>query len=306
MPSFLVTGATGFIGSHVVRELIKMNFEVYALVRHESNLWRIEDVKDKIKKIQYDIFDSEKLKKIVRDIGPNIIIHLAWYVEPGKYLNSIKNIDYIRASVELAKIAKEINCQKFVSVGSCFEYDLEEKYISENTKLSPNTLYSASKIATFYALKEIFNNSSTKFVWARLFYLFGPYEDERRFVPYIISSLLKNEEVLLTDCLQVRDYLFIEDCSKIIVKISLSDFEGEINIGSGIPITLKEIALMIGKKLNRVEKLKIGAKARPPNDPPFVCAKIEKLKSIFPEFIPENLESAIDKTIAWWKNKYNF
>ncbi len=202
--------------------------------------------------------------------GVEILIHLAWYTEPNQYLTSPLNIDCLTGTLNLAKAFVEAGGRRFIGIGTCFEYDTDQCLLSINTPLNPKSIYAASKASAFQLLTQIFSVSGVEFSWCRLFYLYGDGEDTRRLVAYIKQKLSIGETVELTSGNQIRDFLDVQDAAKMIVEESLSSLQGPINICSGIPITIRQIAENIADHFGRRDLLKFGA--RPDNliDPPCV------------------------------------
>lgn len=259
----LLTGATGFIGYKVFTNLNKNNFSIRAIVRNNKKKFIEENKLSTDLIIVDDLFNKSEDWWTEQCKGIDTIIHTAWYTEPGKYLQSTKNIDCLIGSLNLAKGAIKAGVRRFVGVGTCFEYDLNVGDISITTPLKPKSLYSHSKVALFSILSELLRKESMEFVWCRLFYLFGDGEDDRRLVPYLHNRLSKNKTVELTSGKQIRDFLDASDASEIIFNISINNHEGPINICSGIPITIKELAEKIADKYGRRDLLKFGV--RPEN-----------------------------------------
>ena len=135
----LITGASGFLGSHVARLLVQEGNEVFALVRRESDLWRLRDVQDALHLVYGDVLDGEQMAAIVQQVRPELCLHLAWYAEPGVYLSSPLNIRYIGASLNLAMQLAEAGCRRLVVAGTCAEYDADYGYLSESSPTRPVT-----------------------------------------------------------------------------------------------------------------------------------------------------------------------
>ena len=259
----LLTGATGFVGYKVFTNLNQNNFSIRAIVRNNKKKFIEENKLSTDLIIVDDLFNKSEDWWTEQCKGIDTIIHTAWYTEPGKYLQSTKNIDCLIGSLNLAKGAIKAGVRRFVGVGTCFEYDLNVNDVSITTPLKPKSLYSNSKVALFSILSELLKKESMEFVWCRLFYLFGDGEDDRRLVPYIHNQLSKNKNVELTSGKQIRDFLDVSDASEIIFNISINKHQGPINICSGIPITIKELAEKIADKYGRRDLLKFGT--RPEN-----------------------------------------
>lgn len=299
----LITGITGFVGSQVARVFLRGGFDVYGIIREDSNLYRVEDILPSINVLQGDLADLKSIAGDIESIKPDICVHLAWYAIPGQYLHSLENINSLTYTLELAKLLGQAGCRKFVGAGTCFEYDLSFGYLSEQTPTKPSTLYAATKVSAETSVRQIGNLTGMQIAWARLFYQYGPFENTRRLVPAVITALLRNEEVKTTLGEQVRDFMHVEDVASALYAIATGDLCGIVNVGSGSPVTVKDIALTIGNILDRTNLIKFGALPYSPTDPMFVCANNSLLKQ-GTEWAPKyNLEQGIRETISWWINQ---
>jgi nucleoside-diphosphate-sugar epimerase len=299
----LLTGASGFVGSHVARLLLSDTHEIYALERPGTDTWRIADVMNGLHLIQTDLTDQEQVAAVVGQVRPELCIHLAWYAEHGKYWNSLENLDILSASLHLARRLVDAGCGRLVGVGTCVEYDLAQGYFSEGTsRLHPRSLYAASKLSLHYLLEQVGDLTAMQTVWARLFYLYGPMEDGRRLVPFVINRFLAGESVETTPGEQVRDYLYVEDVASAIVAVAHSPLRGAVNVGSGIPLTVRDLVTRIAQLVGREDLLRIGALPPNPGDPPFICANPTRLYSA--DWQPRyDLNSGLQHTIAWWRDQ---
>jgi len=297
----LITGATGFIGSHLTRVLVHKGCSVYALIRNTSNTWRIEDILESVHVIRGDFLELDKCERQLQKIRPEICFHLAWYAEPGKYLTSQENLNMLIASIRLASHLAKLGCKKFIATGTCMEYDADLGYLSENSRLKPQSLYAASKLALYLVLEQFMATVGMDFAWLRLFYLYGPYEDQRRLIPHVICSLLRNEEAKVTKGEQIRDFLHVEDVAAAIWAVSQSNLSGPVNIGSSRPVAVRDMATRIGEILNRPELIKLGALPYSDSEQMFVCANNSRLKDNTTWVPRYDIEEGLQHTIAWWK-----
>jgi nucleoside-diphosphate-sugar epimerase len=297
----LLTGGTGFIGSHVARTLVRDGHEVYLLLRPKTNPTRIRDVLPKVYTVSGDVLDAQALAFEIQRLQPECCIHLAWYVEAGKYLAAPQNLDFLVASIELAKALAAAGCRRLVAAGTCFEYNTDLGTLRESSATRPRHLYSACKLALYTALEAYSHNTGMEFVWLRFFYQYGPFEDPRRLVPHLVNSLLRGEVAKLTPGEQVRDFLYIEDLADAVSRVVGSKLTGAVNIGSGQPITVREIAQAIGRRLDKPDLIALGAQPYVPQDPMRIVADITKLQTETgwrPRF---DLDDGLGKTIEYWK-----
>jgi nucleoside-diphosphate-sugar epimerase len=266
--SILVTGATGFVGRQVTSVLLSKNVNIVKIVR-QGDLTEKQQESSSVRSIySQDLFNEDVnwWENVLR--GIDVIIHCAWYAEPGKYLTSDLNLDCLAGSLVMTKAAVKVGVKKIVGIGSCFEYDFSYGILAIDTPLKPRNIYASSKIALYQSLLYVSKIHKVDFAWCRLFYIYGEGEDERRLHAMVRSYLEKGHEVPLTSGLQVRDYMDVSVAAEVIANIALSpDKNGAYNICSGVPITVREIAEGIAKKYGMVDKLKFGAREPNTTDP---------------------------------------
>jgi len=265
----LLTGGTGFVGRHLLRELLQRGNHVACVVRPNSAKIILPD--SAVHLIETDDLFSESVgwwERQLQDI--ELVVHAAWFVEPGEYLQSPKNLSCLQGTLTLARACIASRTRKFVSIGTCFEYDLADGALSVETPLNPKTLYAASKASTFLLLTEIAKVYDLEFLWCRLFYLFGEGEDERKLVRSIRKSLSEGTLVSLGSGKHIRDFIDVTAAADKIVDAALSSTVGPINICSGVPQTVKEIAINIATEYGRVDLLRFGSREDNTFDPPMV------------------------------------
>jgi nucleoside-diphosphate-sugar epimerase len=289
----LLTGATGFIGSHVARALVAAGHQVHALVLPNDNTWRIEDIRSNLQLIFGDLLDSSF---ILHPSSFDTCIHLAWYVEPGKYLESPENRRWVERSLVLARALQDAGCKRFVAAGTCFEYATSDGPLRESSPTGPRTLYAQSKLELCNALQSL----EMETAWVRFFYQYGPYEDPRRLVPVVINALLRGQEAKLVPGDRGRDFLHISDVASAVAAVAGSNLTGPVNIGLGTPTTVAEIGIKIGELIGRPELIKLGALPYSPTEPMHIVADNRKLCGTGwkPQY---NLDEGLRQTIAWWR-----
>ena len=280
----LLTGATGFIGRNFLKSLNDMGMQTDIIARRNNieNLAQYNSISDIIETPDLFMQDSDWWEKICRNYST--IVHLAWFTEPGIYLNSDKNLDCLIGSLSLIKGAKRAGVKKFVAAGTCLEYQIENKKLSvSNTPLNPNTLYGASKLALFYSLSQLFCTTKNNFLWCRFFYLLPNrldkiiYSSNQRLGDYIKSRIIKNEPVFLTNGNQIRDYLYVKDATDIMLNAIIHNKTGAINICSGNPRTVREIAEEIAMDFGKKDLLNFGTIAIQSNEPHYIVGEPEFL-----------------------------
>lgn len=299
----LVTGAGGFVGSQVARALLAAGHQVRAPAREESPREAVEDVAGRIEWVAADVFagDVTSLASLAR--GIELCVHCAWYAVPGQYLASAENLRCVTGSLRLLEALAGAGCRRAVFVGSCFEYAFGPEPLTETSAVRPQSLYAASKLATRFMGEQLAALRGLEFVWARLFYLYGPFEDRRRLVPAVIDSLLRGERADVTRGTQVRDFLHVADVGAALVAIALGDLTGVVNVGSARPVSVGEVVGTIETLLGREGLVRYGARAENPTDPPFVCADNRRLVEGTGWAPAHDLASGLRQTIEWSKSR---
>ncbi len=257
MSRILVTGATGFVGLPVVQQLVAAGHDVTCVIRAGSES-RLEGADVRIVTCD-DVFalTSEWWTTALQDI--ETVVHLAWYAEPGKYLTSGRNLDCLAGTLSLAKGATTAGVRRFIGIGTCFEYDLSAGTLSVDTPLAPQTPYAAAKVSAFTMLTAWCATAGIAFVWARLFYLYGPREDARRLVPQLHAKLAKGVAVDLTSGTSLRDYTEVGQAARMLVRDITGDRVGPTNICSGKGVTIRALAEGIADTYGRRDLLNFGA-----------------------------------------------
>lgn len=303
----LVTGAGGFIGSHVARLLVKEGHSVWTTITPGGSTERISDILGQISLCRVDLRERGAVRALVANARPECAIHMAWYAAPGKYWTSPENLDCVKMTLNLAQELAGGGCGRLVAAGSCAEYDWDYGFLSEeSTPLRPRTLYGVCKNATREILQGYCDSidMSMSFAWARFFYLYGPGESAERLVPSVTKALLEGEIAKCTMGEQIRDFLHVEDAASALYAVVQNKVTGPVNIGSGVPVEIRTLVETLGKILNASDRIIIGALPSRPNDPPFLVADVRKLTEQTGWKNPGPFEAGLRKAVEWWQEKF--
>jgi nucleoside-diphosphate-sugar epimerase len=297
----LITGATGFIGRQCVPALIGRGYEVHGV----SSKQHAGDSGD-VHWHRADLLSADDTGALIERVRPSHLLHLAWYVEHGKFWNSPENFRWVAGSLQLVRAFAEAGGQRAVLAGTCGEYDWSCAHLSEHgTPLVPNTLYGACKHSLQLMVSKYAIQNALSVAWGRVFFLFGPHEHPGRFVPYVVQSLLQGRPALCSHGDQVREFLHVRDVAAAFVAILDSSVDGPVNISSGVPVTVNAIARMIGARLHKEHLLQFGARPTAANDPPRLTADVARLRDEVGWQPTCDLAGALEDTIRWWEVRFD-
>ena len=297
-----LTGASGFIGSHVLRALLTAGHEVTALVVPGDSCWRLGDLLGRFSAVTGTLADLRSVRAGLENRRPEACLHLAWYMEPGKCMHAPENVHNLTATLEFVRELGRHGCSILVGSGTCAEYDSDLGYLREDGPTRPTTLYAASKAACYLVGQPLAAAADMRFAWARIFNCYGPYEDERRVVPALIRALLRGESFLATDGEQVRDYVHVEDVASALVMLAEHAGNGIFNIASGVPVTIRQLMETVGELLECSHLIQFGALPYREWDPRFMCGDNQRLRGL--GWVPRyGLRHGLQQTIDWWRGE---
>ncbi len=297
----LVTGASGFIGSFVCHQLV--NYNIVAAVSPFSKSTRINDLKRKIKIMPVNLSDYEDVRKIIKLVKPDCVIHLATHGVYAYQQNDEERIavDNYQMTFNLLSLSSKMGVKKFINTGSVFEYGSQKGKVKENDVNLNDILnqYSAIKMAT----TALTNSYADKLqvITLRPFTTYGPMEDESRFIRATIHRALENNPIEIAKNV-VRDFVYVNDVAEAYLKAEKVDYNsGEIiNIGSGKKSTLENVSSLI-KKISKSES-KIVYKEKYTRGKESACwADISKAKKVLKWYPKTSLKDGLKKTIDWVK-----
>lgn len=293
----VVTGATGFLGSHCLAPLVARGFEVVALYRE-----RAPQEQPGVQWVRGDVMDRAGMRAVLERYAPKGLLHLAWFVEPGKLIADPSNLSWAAASLDLIRAFRESGGERCTVSGSCYEYDWRFGYCVENvTPCEPDTLYGAAKDSLRRAFLAYCNVSGLSGTWGRAFFMYGPRENPARLVSSVIISLLKGLPAKSSHGLQVRDYLHIQDVADGMVALFASQARGAYNIAAGTSTTIREIVELLGKITGRGDLLQIGALPARANDAPLVLGDGRRTLNDVGWKPRLTLEAGLSATVEWWR-----
>lgn len=281
MKKILVTGATGFIGNYVIKELLKLNVEVIAT---SASFNKASDFGwfSKVKYIpfNFEAFNAtEDYYQFFKE--PDALIHLAWEGLPN-YKSSFHCDINLPRHLALLKNMIENGLRDITVTGTCFEYGIKEGCLNENMPSDPNNSYAFAKDNLRKQLQEFQKKNDFKLRWIRLFYMYGKGQNSNSLFSQLDKALANNDEMFnMSGGEQLRDYLPVETVAAYTVKIAMqNEVEGIINCCSGQPISIKQLVKKYLAESGKHIELNLGYYPYTDYEPMAFWGNNKKLKTI--------------------------
>jgi nucleoside-diphosphate-sugar epimerase len=290
----LLTGATGFIGRHAIPALLARGYEIHAPARTPPEPRR------GLIPYKVDLLDPAATARLVGEIRPTHLLHLAWYVTHGLFWRAPENLDWAAASLHLYRAFAAAGGTRITMAGTCAEYDWSATDLEETALIRPATLYGAAKAATHDLLAAASRTDGISFAWGRVFFLYGPHEHPARLIPSVITALLRGEPALVGEGRAERDFMHAADVAAALVAVLDSPHIGPINIATGHCVPMRDVVTSLAAMLGRTGLLRLGARATATDDPPRLATTAAPLKALgFTAAF--SLESGLENVISWWQ-----
>lgn len=270
----LLTGASGFIGRHLLARLLDAGVDTVVVGRRRPDGYQGDF-------IESDLLQEQNWNRLVRSAKASHLIHLAWYAEHGKYWTSPLNLQWVNASVHLVDAFCAAGGQKVVAAGTCAEYDWQCGFCREDsTLLIPSTLYGSAKDASRRLLEAICKGYQSQFVWARIFIPYGKGEDKRRLIPSLIEVFQGKRAPFGVNVNAYRDFLHVTDVADGFLSLLLSDAAGCYNIASGHPTPIADVVRSVAHAFHADPRSVLDLTTARPGEPEILFGDSRKLKAL--------------------------
>jgi len=295
MMRVLITGPSGFIGTHCLRRLLKEDCEIHAV-----NRTRAAEYNDRVTWHAADLRDAAQAVAIIARVRPTHLLHGAWVATPKVYGHSPENIAWLQSSIALVGAFGEHGGIRFVGMGSSAEYApaVGLPCIEDATPIRPATIYGKCKAACWLGVQAAAQQHGFSSAWGRLFLPYGPGDPPQRLVPTVIASLCSGQPVQITHGAKKRDFIYAPDAADLFVRLLLAPGNGAFNIGTGQATTIRFVVEYLAARYGKPELLHLGAIAPLPGEPPFLVADMQKVHDQLSWPAPTDIRSGLDQILS--------
>jgi len=320
MSRVLITGVTGFIGSHLAEKLISEGREVYGVIRRVASrdLEVIKKILKDIVLITGDITDYVSIRNALKTAKPNVVIHLAAltpvrdsFERPFEYqqANFLGTMNVAYAMLELP----DPQTRKLVAASTAEVYGLQEKTsLTEELVLKPTSPYAVSKAAADLYLQMMFQTFGLNGVILRPANTYGRKVDKSFIVEYLVTQMLNREKVYVGAPDSVRDYMYMDDhINAYLLAMEKEEADSQVfNVGTGVGTSNRELAEKIAEKIS-YDKRKIVLKSYPPgypyrpliSDQPYIVLDATKIRTRLGWKPTASLDEGLDKVISHFESR---
>lgn len=302
MQKVLITGASGFIGKAVTALAAqKGDWDVYALSSGRKKSSSPDVCLQRVHNITCNLSQLDQIDILIEQLAPDIIIHFAWSIEGCDFHDSTENLRWLEISLHLLRVFKQHGGRRFLFAGSCLEYGYEYQVCSEHEEARPSHLYGTCKLSFTHLARDFCKYNNIEFVTCRYFAVFGPGQINLiHALPTAIDAMMHNQEFVCKGPNNFQDYIYIEDAAEATIRIVCSDYCGIVNIGSGHPISMRDVFTLLAARLETADILSFENET----DPGYKVVADTSILNGKLGFLPQiSFEQGLSQTVQWWKNE---
>ena len=296
----LVVGGTGFIGHHLLKETVRRGWSCTSVSLNAPIQHR------KIAKVNYvfaDVTNKSELKSKLDDYY-DYVVNLGGYPDHNLLNEGGDKIinNHFAAVINLVSATSRRKLKRFVQIGSSDEYGKAQEPQTETTREQPISPYSIAKVASTHFIQMLHRSEQFPGVTLRPFLIYGPGQDEKRFIPQVIKGCLSESPFPISEGKQLRDFCHVNDAVEAIMLAMMSDdSNGNIfNVGSGVPITIRSVVEKITNIINKGKPL-FGEVSFRPGENMYLYANIDSIHKVLKWEPTVNFDTGIRGVIDWYK-----
>jgi nucleoside-diphosphate-sugar epimerase len=307
----LVTGASGFIGSHLVARLLREGVEVHVLQRGDAPSPRLAPLRAQLSVWRADVTDHDALHAAFEGAAPDLVVHLAADTTVRRTHEGWAGVERsVRVNLEgtLAVVRETIDARHPVSVflraGGLEEYGAGETPYVETQREQPISPYSASQVAATHYCEMLQRETQTPLITLRPALVYGPAQSTDFLIPSLITSCLRGIDFDMTAGTQYRDLLYIDDLIEAFVRaLTREAVRGVINVGHGIEHAVRDVAQEIVRLCGSESRLRLGARPARPGDLAHLVTSTRRSSELLDWRPAVPLTDGLVRTIAWYRTQ---
>lgn len=298
----LVTGASGFLGSHLTRELIRRGHAVTLLLRPTSNPSLIEDCLSQTRIVYGDLQNLSSLQSELAHDPVDAAFHLAWFGVAGEHRNAPQQLTQnVKGSLDLWEILRDSDCKTWIGLGSQAEYGPHAGVLCSDTPTNPTTAYGVAKLSVGLLTRQLCALGAMRYVWLRLLSAYGPGDDERHMIPGLIRAWMKKERPRVTAGGQMWDYIYVSDAVDALCAVLESSAEGVFPLGSGAPVPLRKTMELLRDIVDSNLEIGFGELPYAPDQVMHLEADITRLQAATGWSPKIALQDGLQRTVDWYR-----
>jgi len=301
----LITGAAGFIGSHLTRRLVREGARVHILLRKKGAAWRIADLLELVTVWEADLTDFASLQQRLSGFPAQVIFHLAGHVDVGRSWDPVEPLikNNIIGTVNLLMALKDAGFESFVYPGTSEEYGNAAPPLCETQRESPISPYSFSKLSAAAFCQMAAKTFDLPITVLRLFPTYGPAQQGSMLIPAAIREFLAGREFRMTHGEQRRDFMYVDDAVEAFLRIAAGEkAAGEVfNVGSGMPRKVRDVIDIITQYIGTECRVLRGAIPCRKGEGDECYSNNQKIRECTGWAPTVSLEEGLRITVAWYK-----
>jgi len=308
----LLTGGTGFLGHHIVNALLRRKANVTLFIQPNEKIARLKNIKQKVNIIKGKLTNREETRTAIEGVKPEVMIHFAGWMERRRDLSILDDMvnHHLASTINLVLAADPEVTKLIINTGSSEEYGEQADPLVETLPIDPVSPYSASKGAATIMATYLSKAIGVPVVTMRPFITYGPGQLHDTLIPFLIKGILGKKTIALTEGLQYRDFLYVDDlvsCYLAVIEKAEVFTRPEIfNIGTGRKTAVRDVIETIADLMDGRDYLKTDARSMRAGEVMSMIANVEKAEKILDWRPLVSLRDGLRKTIDWWLENEKF